>query len=384
MADKSPRQFFYAVAALIGMIVGAGTFGLPYIAAQSGFWLSFFYLSLLGLAALLVHLIYGEIVLRTDGQHRLVGYAEKYLGKRAKVAATSILLFEYYGALLVYLILGGSFLKSIFGFFWSGAPVWFWPLVFFLLGIGAIIGGLKSFERSEFLMSGLLLLAVAALAVKGWPQVSLNNFSATVWPKFFLPYGVFLFALAGSAAIPEIRHILRGQERKISRAIFWGTVIPIVLYFLFIFVVVGISGPATTESAFEGLAPYLGREIIYFGAVFGLLAVFTSFLVLGWSLKNVFDKDYKIKKTWGYFLVFSVPLLAYFSGLRDFIFVVGLVGAVASGLDGLLTVLIFLRARKTGDRRPEYRLPLARPIAGFLMIIFILGLTYQFIYLSVK
>jgi hypothetical protein len=83
-------------------------------------------------------------------------------------------------------------------------------------------------------------------------------------------------------------------------------------------------------------------------------------------------------------LVFSVPLLAYFSGLRDFIFVVGLVGAVASGLDGLLTVLIFLRARKTGDRRPEYRLPLARPMAGFLMIVFILGLIYQFIYLSVK
>ncbi len=384
MSDKLPRrQFFYAVATLIGMIVGAGTFGLPYVAAQSGFWLSCFYLLFLGLAVLLVHLIYGEVVLRTNASHRLVGYAAKYLGPKAKVLAFGTLLFEYYGALLVYLILGGSFFKTLFGFIWSG-PAWFWPVVFFLLGAGAVIGGLKTVERSEFFITGLLLLTVAVLLVKGWPQVSLANFSATNWPQFFLPYGIFLFALAGSAAVPEMRQILRGQEKKLSRAIFWGTFIPIVLYFLFILVVAGVSGPATTENAFDGLLPHFGPGVLYLGAIFGILAVFTSFLVLGLSLKNVFCEDYKLKKPLAYFLTFSVPLLVYFSGLKNFILIIGLVGAVASGLDGLLTVLVFLRARKAGDRRPEYHLPWARPAAGFLMIIFLLGLIYQFIYLSVK
>jgi len=384
MIKQTPRrQFIFAVATLIGMIVGAGTFGLPYVSVQSGFWLSFFYLFILGAAVWLVHLIYGEIILRTQSSFRLVGYTAYYLGNKAKILATFVLFFEYYGALLAYLILGGNFLRILFSFIWQG-PEWFWSLIFYFLGILAVIKGLKTVERSELFMAGFLLLMVGVLLIKGWNWISLNNFSATNWSKFFLPYGVFLFALAGSAAVPEMRQIMRGEEKRIGQAIFWGTFIPVILYFLIIFAVVGISGPATTENALEGLMPYLGKGVLFFGSIFGVLAVFTSFLVLSLSLKNIFHQDYKIKPIFSYFLTFSLPLLAYFAGLKDFILVIGLVGAIASSLDGLLMVLIFLKARKKGDRQPEFSLSYPRLAAGFLMMIFFLGLIYQFVYFSTK
>ncbi len=41
-------KFLYAVTILIGMIVGAGTFGIPYVFSQAGFAIGFFYLLLLG------------------------------------------------------------------------------------------------------------------------------------------------------------------------------------------------------------------------------------------------------------------------------------------------------------------------------------------------
>ena len=116
-------QFFCAIAVLIGTIVGAGTFGLPYVFARAGFSAGIFYLLVLTFAVLAVHLIYGEIILRTSGSHRLVGYTDKYLGKRAKILATVVALVEYYGALLAYTILGGEFL--CFGRFgcWLGFKI---------------------------------------------------------------------------------------------------------------------------------------------------------------------------------------------------------------------------------------------------------------------
>src|SRR3989339_612129 len=99
MIVKSTRgNFFYAVAILIGMIIGAGIFGIPYVVAQAGFAVGLFYLVLLGGAVMLLHLFYGEIVLRTKQEHRLIGYAAKYLGKEAKKIATLTVLFEYYGS----------------------------------------------------------------------------------------------------------------------------------------------------------------------------------------------------------------------------------------------------------------------------------------------
>ena len=78
------KNFYLAATTLIGTIIGAGIFGIPYVVYQSGIILGVVYLLVLGFITILIHLLYGEIVLRTEAKHRLVGYAEKYLGQGAK------------------------------------------------------------------------------------------------------------------------------------------------------------------------------------------------------------------------------------------------------------------------------------------------------------
>ncbi len=366
---------------MIGMIVGAGTFGLPYVFSQAGFFIGLFYLLVIGLAVLLIHLFYGELILRTNQPHRLVGYAAKYLGPLAKKIATGTVLFEYYGALLVYLILGGQFLAIIFSR-WLGGSDFFWVLIFFVLGALGIFGRLNTLARNELWMTALLLLAVVILLIKGAPLIQAVNFSGFNFSKFFLPYGVILFAMAGSAAIPEMRQILRGQENKLKPAIFWGTAIPVLLYFLFALVVVGITGSQTTPEAIEGLVPHLGGWVIMLGAIFGFFAVYTSFLVLGVAIKKVYQHDYGIKGRWAFLLACVIPLAAYLAGVKNFILIIGFIGAVLGGLDGILTILIYFKARRSGDRRPEYRLPWDKVLGSLLIILFSLGIIYQFVYLT--
>ena len=130
--------------------------------------------------------------------------------------------------------------------------------------------------------------------------------------------------------------------------------------------------------------PYLCRWVVDLGALFCLLAVFTSFLVLGFSLKQVFHQDWRLKEKLSFFLVLAGPLLAYFLGLKNFIKIIGFVGAVAAGLDSILTILIYFKAKKKGDRQPEYSFKKIKFLGALLVFIFALGLIYQFIYLAGK
>ncbi|MAF20621.1 MAG: hypothetical protein CMI55_02985, partial [Parcubacteria group bacterium] len=78
------RSFIYALSTLVGSIIGVGLYSLPYITARVGIWVMLFYFLVLSLVSILIGLIYGEVILRTKGLHRLPGYAEKYLGLGAK------------------------------------------------------------------------------------------------------------------------------------------------------------------------------------------------------------------------------------------------------------------------------------------------------------
>lgn len=373
------RNFFYATAILIGTIVGAGMFGIPYIVAQSGFLIGAIFLLLLTLVSLLIHLIYGEIVCRTKEKHRLVGYAGKYLGKWGKAIMTFSILFGLYGALLVYIIISGEFLSTIFSPILGGSAL-VYSLIFFGIGALAVFKGLVLIKRLELVMTLLLFLVVFLILFSGLSHFDISNLKTINLKYFFLPYGVILWALAGATAIPEIKEVLKKDGKRYKKIIILGTVIPAILYFLFMLVVVGATGAATSSEAIEGLTGFLGKEIVILGAVFGALAVMTSFFVVGLVLKKVFWYDYKMNKTLSWFLVCSVPLIGFLLGLREFIPIIGFLGVVLGAIDGTAIVLIYKKAKKLGDREPEYSLKIPSIVTCALVAMFVLGLIYQIIY----
>jgi tyrosine-specific transport protein len=373
------KNFFYATAILIGTIVGAGMFGIPYVVAQSGFLIGAIFLLFLTGVSLLIHLIYGEIICRTKEKHRLVGYAEYYLGKWGKTITTFSVLFGLYGALLVYIIISGEFLSTIFSPLLGGSAFTY-SLIFFAVGALAILKGLSLIERLELIMALFLVLVVFLIFFSGLPRLDISNLKTINLKYFFLPYGVILWALAGGAAIPEIREILKTDGKKYKKIIIFGTVIPAILYFLFMFIVVGVTGTGTSPEAIEGLIGSLGREIIILGAIFGALAAMTSFFVIGLCLKKVFWYDYRINKTLSWFLACSIPLIGFLLGLRAFIPIIGFLGVIIGAIEGTVLVLIYKKAKKFGNREPEYSLKIPNIITYALIGIFVLGLIYQVIY----
>ena len=144
---KETKRFFAAVAIMVGSCIGAGVLGIPYIASQSGFLVAFAYILFLGLIMLVVNLYLGEVILRTKGDHQLIGYAEKYLGKRWKHVMEFAVVFGIYAALLAYMFGIGDSLSYLF-FKTTEYGLYFGLGVGFAMA-ALLKGGLKSLKRFE-------------------------------------------------------------------------------------------------------------------------------------------------------------------------------------------------------------------------------------------
>lgn len=367
-------QTFRATALLTGTVIGAGVLGIPYVVAKSGFLTGLVTIVFLGLAVLMLQLLLGEIVLRTPGNHQLPGYAEKYLGRWGKYVMVFTLFFGIYGALIAYLIGEGQALSSLFGL----TPLTF-SLIFFAFVSIIVFMGLKAISKSElYFLSVVLLLVLIISAFSLFSgKFDLSNLTTFDPANLLIPFGVVLFAFSGAVAVPEMKEYLTRDRKKLKKAIIIGALIPLITYALFAFVVLGITGTNTTPIATSGLGDVLGDSMLIFGNIFAIFAMLTSFLTLALAMKEIYMFDYKIKPMTAWALTMFIPLIIFLSGVNDFIKVIGITGSLTGGVRGVLIVLMFWKARKYGNRVPEYKMGKKHLFGGILILLFIAGIIYQ-------
>ena len=353
----SKRTTLEAVAVVMGTIIGAGVLGIPFVVARAGFLTGLVTLAILTAVVVTMHLMLAEVAARTKGTHQLTGYAERYLGKKGKALMAFGMILSLYGALTAYLIgLSQSFTELI-GF---GKELW-WGLAFFGVAGAAVFVGLSLVKRFEMALTFLILVVVLALGIASSPHIDPQALTHYASSKLFLPYGVILFALLGTVAIPEAARVLHREPEKLKRAVLWGTVIPAIVYAIFALIVVGVTGSDTTEIATIGLGLRLGQAATIFGSLFAIVAMSTSFLTIGLALLDMYHYDYGLTHVTSWLLTLTPPLIAFLFSLTSFATTLGLVGGIAGSVEGLLIVALFVKARKEGDRTPAFtvRVPTA-------------------------
>lgn len=359
---------------MVGTIVGAGIFGIPYVVAKSGVVPSIFYFLLLLSVVLVLHLVYGEIVLRTTAKHRIVGYAKMYLGTWGRVLTSLSILLALGGTLLAYLILSGRFLEIIFSSVLPFSNIQF-SLLFLAFCSLFIIKGRGLITKAELFFNIGLFAVVGVIVFFALPHIQGSNFISFSPNNLLLPYGVLLFTLIGWEAIPEIATFLKDAKSnvRLDKVIITATLLATALSFVFAFTVAGVSGSATSDDAFSGLVPILGDRIALLGAFLGLLAIASSFLVIGNYLKNSLRHDFHIPTIPAVFITLGLPLLPFLFGIREFIVVIGTVGALIGAMEGLLMLRIFQKAKLKGDRAPEYNINIPRFVLFFIALLLVGG-----------
>lgn len=393
------HRFEMAVCTLVGTVVGAGVLGMPYVIAKAGFLYGSLLIFLVGLAFITLNLYVGEIVLRTKDQRQLTGYMEKYLGRHGKWMMTFVMMFGIYGAMTAYIIGEGETIKAIIGeptfllelFQWlpdillSFLFTHFYSLLFFFIVALIIYRGVKAAGPAELIIISLLFVVVFIIGIYSFGNINVNYFSTFHPEFFFLPYGVILFSFIGAAAIPELQEELGKSGRKyMKKALIWGSVIPLILYFFFTVIIVGLVGlenfellSANQRIATVALSVYANPVLGLCANIFAMFTMFTTFLTLGIALKEVYHYDYHLNEKWAFVLTLSLPLILALSNFTSFITVLAITGAVAGGLEGILVVLAYWKAKKFGDRKPEYSLKSPKFVGYILLVLFSVGILYQ-------
>lgn len=370
------KKWYYASATIMGAVIGAGVLGIPFVFAKAGVLFGIINLIVVASLLLFVNLSMGEVMLRTKGIHQLSGYAEKYLGRRGKLIMSLALVFSLYGALIAYLIGLGKVTSALLG----GQPFFYTTILFVVYSV-FIYYGIKAVSRSEFVFSVIKIMAFFALLLSIIAFFRIENIQTTVFSvkNFFLPYGVVLFALLGFPALAEAREVLVGEEKDLRKAIIVAMFIPAIIYLFFGIFFVGALGSNISEVAVHTLA-YLGGIQFILGIAFAFLSLTTAYLSLGLALQEAYEYDYNIKHNVAFLLTVSVPYALILLGVKSFVKTLSLVGAIGGGVMGILIMMMFVKAKKSGERKPEYHLKKKKFIGWLIMLLFIAGIIYEIIF----
>ncbi len=345
MEDKK-SVFLRALMVMIGGIVGVGIFGLPYVFARAGVVLGLVHLVLLGATMLIMMLAYSDLVLQTNGRARLKTVVERYIGSLWARVASLAFLFGAWGALLSYIIVGGTFLHALLSPWLGGAAFWY-QLVFFTVCSVLLLGGLGLISRLETAFVGLMFLLLAIVLTGSLPFINPENLSTLNWDYSLLPFGAILFATAGLGVIPEVADVLGAQKKSLlKRVIAIGAFLIIVLYAIFVLTVVGVSGTHTSPEAIVGLGAYLGDWLVYLGVIIGTVTLFSSFMIIGTEIISMLTFDFKRRYLQSWLWAIGVPLIAFSLGARNFIKVIGFTGGLLVSLIGLIVIVSYLQAKK--------------------------------------
>jgi amino acid permease len=369
--SSARSKLFTASATMAGTIIGAGILGLPYVFAQSGFLIGMFWLVFLSIVLLVSKLYLGEVALRTKGNHQLTGYAQKYLGNWGRRLMFFAMIFGIYSALLAYLIGEGESLSQLFT--GSSNYILFFGILFWIVISILVQEGMRGLKKVEKWGVMVIIVIIVGLFIYYLPQVQIENLTYIGGGKFFLPFGIILFALLGFSSLPEIKQELGNSKKLFKKSIIIGSIIPLVLYFMFTFIFVGVLGRNVSEVA-----------TLSFGVIVLLLGVFTmltSFFVLSFVMLDMFRLDFGWSKKKARFYAQVVPVLLFVLvqglGLLSFAEILGIAGVVSGGLTAVLILMMAKNSKKLGDRKPEYELKINWPIIIILSVIFLLGVIFE-------
>lgn len=336
-------HFVSAIFLMFMGTVGSGIFVLPYLFAHSNLIFASIFLVFLTTITAALNQFYVEIIKKTPGDHQLTGYASIYLGPKFKLITTLNLVLLAFGAITAYSKLFTSFLNLLFpSLSLSLASILYLAFLFLSLALSRERVGLGfRILVPIFILVIPVLLFIFSLN----SQFVIRNSSFLITSPSFAFFGATLFALSGFTIIPEVEETL-GSNKKLSLAVLLGLLLAALIYFLYAFSVIRLSGQSLSINSVSGLAstyPLIAKFIAIFGLVITLRASF-NFLII---LRELFYRDLKISKTISNSLPFLFPVLALFLRSVSLISIISLTGHLTIFISALIICLIRLRLPHT-------------------------------------
>lgn len=369
--DMEDRQkvLWQGARPLIGTVVGVGIFGLPYVFSQAGYVFGLIELVIIAALSLLTYFIYADLLAVNKGHVRFVAVVSNQLGPLGRAIATTAFYGSLWGAMLAYIIIGGQFLSNVLRPLLHGQD-FVYQIAFWIIASVCMIGGTLFVRRLQAFLIPVFFVMIAALALFALPNLHLDYLATMEPTNILMPFGALIFAFSGFSAVPESREALGRRKTQIRSSLILGVTLVAVLYALFTFAVVGMTGPFTSVQSVDGLRLATGAWLSIFVSIIGLCTVFTAFISVGTSLMNSLIYDFRGRYLSSWWLTVTIPLCVFLFGARDFINVIGTTGGLLGGLCGIVLLVAYERARLTAQL-PKRALAMPQGLVALCFVSFV-------------
>ena len=373
---------------IAGTCIGVGMLALPVATAEAGFFASLPIYILVWLFMLSMSRLIVEACLWCPKDSNLITISRTLLGVKGAIACWLLYLFLFYCLMVAHTVAGGGAVSGIQGGTW---PNWLTTLIYVLVFAPAIYLGTKWVDRLNIVLMTGMILTFLLFLFDAIPYVQLKLLERSDFSKAWQALPVLFTAFGFQNLIPTLVNYTDRNDKLIMKAIWVGTSIPLVLYFLWQLVIHGIVPIDTLLHAFANgqnavvpLQETLQKSgIAKIGAAFAFFAMTTSFIGIAIAFFDFWADGLKwkkigVKKLGLVGLVFAVPYAI--ACINPKIFFIALTWAGGIGvalLLGVMPILFVWSGRYIQKRsRAHEELPGGKISLGILFL-FCLFVIYQ-------
>ncbi len=286
---------------IVGTSIGAGMLALPLVTAQLGLWYTFclFIGAWFLMTTAAVYIL--KVNLTLPHGTNMVSMACSTLGKPAQVITWVSYLLLLYCLLAAYIAGGADLLFNLFGMMHLHVYHWF-AVILFVFIFGAII--FKGVKVVDMANRGLMIVKLGSfviLVLLLLNHVHLKNFSMAHLSHLPSAILVVITSFGYAVIIPSLRDYFGEDDHKMIQAVYIGSLIPLICYMLWIYVVFGVLPASSQSSQLSSMLSQLSaiahsHWVFNFVHLFTYVCVTTSFLGVSLALTDFIFDGFKLKR----------------------------------------------------------------------------------------
>ncbi len=305
---------------IAGTMIGVGMLALPVATAPGGFIPSISLYLICWVFMLCTGLLMLEVCIWMPKEANMITMATKLLGTPGKIVCWIVYLFLFLTVMIAHVAGGGDTLNQIFGGSLSG---WGSKVIYVVIFIPVVYLGTRSVDRVNLVLIAGLIISYLLFVNSSISHVNLSYLKRTEWSKAWFTLPILFTAFTYQVIIPTIMNYMDRNVKKVRLAIFIGTAIPLVVYLLWEFLILGtvpFEGPnSLTEAALLGQTAIVPLRAITHnptlfavGKAFAFFTLTASYLALALAYLDFLADGLKVKKTssnklWLCLLIFVPP-----------------------------------------------------------------------------
>ena len=345
-----------------GTAIGAAMLANPVATAGSGILPSYFIYLLCWMFSAATGCLFIELCSWLPKNSNLLTMAETFLGPVGKWLVFSLYIFLFYFLLIAYVSLGG---RLVLEAICSHIPYVFGVLAFTLFFGGFVWGGAKISSRLNALLMVGLILSFLIFIFISVENATVNRANYWGWKYAFLGLPIIFTSFSYQGTVPTLYAYLDNNAAKAKTAVIFGTLLPLLSYLIWDFLIKGIVPAEGVHGLIEAKKMGLSavdplfyavsnKNIYILGRYFSFFALTTSFIGVALGMVDFFAdlfhvKACKLRRLYLCLLIFCPVVLVVLSNPSIFLTALSFAGGFGSALLlGVLPIALVWIGRSKG------------------------------------